>query len=265
MQASSPVSPNASVSEQLSAGVQQTVLILGGTSDIARATALVFAKNGWRVRLGGRILAELRREADDISARSGREVTVHEFDVLDTNSFNLFIEALPTLPDLVISMIGLLGEQSGAQLALDHAVQIMRTNYEGPALILNQFAERFLARGRGSIVGVSSVAGDRGRGSNYFYGSAKAGFSAFLSGLRNRMTLEGNIHVMTVKPGFVRTKMTEHMKLPSILTAEPAEVAEAIFRGVRQRKDVIYVRPIWLYVMLIIRLLPEVLFKRLKL
>src|ERR1700709_2942426 len=100
----------------------------------------------------------------------------------------------------------------------------MRTNYEGPALILGMFAERFLKRGAGSIIGISSVAGDRGRGSNYIYGSAKAGFSAFLSGLRNRLASKG-VHVITVKPGFVDTKMTEGMNLPSLLTAQPEEVA----------------------------------------
>jgi NAD(P)-dependent dehydrogenase (short-subunit alcohol dehydrogenase family) len=90
-----------------------------------------------------------------------------------------------------------------AEIALDYAARIMRTNYEGPALILSLIADRFLARGHGSLVGVSSVAGDRGRGSNYFQGSAKAGFSVFLSGLRNRLAIRGSVHVMTVRPGFV--------------------------------------------------------------
>lgn len=247
------------------AAAEQAVLILGGTSDIARATALAFAQNRWTVRLAGRALPELQREADDISARAGRRVTIHEFDALNTSSFVGFLDALPDLPDVVISVVGLLGEQARAEVDLDHAREIMRSNYEGPALILSLFAERFLARGHGSIIGISSVAGDRGRGSNYFYGSAKAGFSAFLSGLRNRMALNGSIHVMTVKPGFVRTKMTEHMKLPPVLTATPAEVGEAVLRGLNQRKDVIYVRPIWFFVMFIIRLIPERIFKRLKL
>ena len=131
-------------------------------------------------------------------------------------------------------------------------------------LILGLFAERFLKRGNGSIIGVSSVAGDRGRASNYVYGSAKAGLSAFLSGLRNR-TARNGIHVMTVKPGYVRTKMTANMKLPGILTAEPTEIGEAIFNGLSQRKNVIYARPIWAWVMLIIRMIPEFLFKQLKL
>src|SRR5664279_3606232 len=148
------------------AAAEQAVLILGGTSDIARATALAFAQNRWTVRLAGRALPELQREADDISARAGRQVTIHEFDALNTGSFVEFLDALPDLPDVVISVVGLLGEQARAEVELDHAREIMRSNYEGPALILSLFAERFRARGHGSIIGISSVAGDRGRGSN---------------------------------------------------------------------------------------------------
>lgn len=243
---------------------ERAVLILGGTSEIARATALVFARNRWTVRLAGRALSELQREADDISARSDRPVTVHKFDVLNTSSFAEFADALPELPHVVISVVGLLGDQKNAELDVEHATEIMRSNYEGPALVLALFANRFLARGHGSIVGISSVAGDRGRGSNYVYGSAKAGFTTFLSGLRGRLAVKSCIHVMTVKPGFVRTRMTERMKLPPILTAAPSEVGEAVFRGVNRGQEVVYVRSVWLFVMLIIRLLPERIFKRLK-
>jgi decaprenylphospho-beta-D-erythro-pentofuranosid-2-ulose 2-reductase len=243
---------------------EKAVLILGGTSDIARATALAFAASGCTIRLAGRALPELQREADDISARTGRTVTIHQFDVLATGSFAAFADALPGLPDVVISVVGLLGDQARAEADLDHASEVMRSNYEGPALILSLFAERFRARGAGAIVGISSVAGDRGRGSNYVYGSAKAGFTAFLSGLRNRLAATG-VHVMTVKPGFVRTRMTEHMKLPPIITATPDEVGEAVLNGLNRHRDVIYVRSIWLFMMLIICMIPEPIFKRLKL
>jgi hypothetical protein len=141
----------------------------------------------------------------------------------------------------------------------------MRTNFEGPALLLGLLAERFAARGSGTIVGVSSVAGDRGRASNYLYGAAKAGFTAFLSGLRNRLAPVG-IRVVTIKPGFVRTQMTAGMKLPPLLTAEPDEVGRAIFKAAEKGGgDVVYVRPIWRIVMLVIGLIPERVFKRLRL
>jgi decaprenylphospho-beta-D-erythro-pentofuranosid-2-ulose 2-reductase len=246
------------------ATTDKSLVVLGGTSDIARATALAFASRGWTIRLAGRNPAEFQREADDIAARGGLPVTIHKFDVLDTASFPEFVEALPNLPDVVISAIGLLGDQARAEADLDQATTIMRTNYEGPALILGLFAERFLKRGSGSIIGVSSVAGDRGRGSNYVYGSAKAGLTAFLSGLRNRTASRG-IHVMTVKPGFVRTKMTENMQLPRLLLAEPIDVGEAIFRGLNKKKNVVYASSIWFYVMFVIRMIPEFLFKKLKL
>jgi decaprenylphospho-beta-D-erythro-pentofuranosid-2-ulose 2-reductase len=162
---------------------------------------------------------------------------------------------------VVVSVIGLLGDQARAEADPDHAATIMRSNFEGPALILGLFAERFLSRGSGTIVGISSVAGDRGRASNYVYGSAKAGFSVFLSGLRNRTANRG-VHVLTVKPGFVRTRMTEGKNLPRAVTAQPDEVAQAIWRGVSKQKDQIYVRPIWAVIMFIIRSLPESFFKK---
>jgi decaprenylphospho-beta-D-erythro-pentofuranosid-2-ulose 2-reductase len=246
------------------ASTSKTLLVLGGTSDIARAIALAFAARGWTIKLAGRDLPGLQREADDIAARSGLRVTIHKFDVLDTASLPQFVDALPDLPDAVVSVVGLLGEQTRAETDLDHATLIMRTNYEGPALILGLFAERFVKAGSGSIIGVSSVAGDRGRGSNYVYGSAKAGLTAFLSGLRNRTAGRG-IHVMTVKPGFVRTRMTENMNLPELLIAEPDQVGEAIFRGLSKKKNVVYVISIWFYLMLIIRMMPEFIFKKLKL
>jgi short-subunit dehydrogenase len=173
------------------------------------------------------------------------------------------VSGLAALPDVVISIVGLLGVQQNAESDLAHATTIMRSNYEGPSLILGLFAEKFLARGSGTLVGVSSVAGDRGRASNYVYGSAKAGFSAFLSGLRARASRDG-VHVVTVKPGFVRTKMTEGMKLIGPLTVEAPVVGDAILNAVEKKTDVVYVSGKWRLVMLIIKTLPEAVFKKLK-
>ena len=239
----------------------QALLVLGGTSDIGRATALAFAEQGWIVQLAGRDEAALTREADDIRVRTGASVSVHRFDALDSGSFSSFVAGLPRLPDSVVCVVGLLGEQPRAETDLDHATAIMRSNYEGPALILGLLANRFLERGHGTIIGVSSVAGERGRASNYVYGSAKAGFTAFLSGLRNRLASRG-IHVMTVKPGFVRTRMTRGMKLPGPLTASPEVVGQQILTAAMARKDVVYVFPVWRLIMAVIRAVPEAIFKR---
>jgi short-subunit dehydrogenase len=117
---------------------------------------------------------------------------------------------------------------------------------------------------KGTIVGISSVAGERGRQSNFMYGSAKAGFTAYLSGLRNRMFRE-NVHVVTVLPGFVYTRMTENLKLPKPLTAEPSEIGEAVYSASINKKDIIYVRWFWRWIMMIIKMVPEFIFKKLKL
>ncbi len=243
----------------------RTLLLVGGTSDIGRATALCYAQAGWRVLLAARREDDAKRNADDIAVRTGAEVTVHRLDILETSRFQTFVDGLPQLPDTVVCVVGELGDQQRGQTDLSHATQILRTNFEGPALLLGAFAERFLERGSGTIVGVSSVAGDRGRGSNYLYGAAKAGFTAFLSGLRNRLAPAG-LRVVTVKPGFVRTQMTAGMKLPPVLTAEAEEVGRRIFTAAENRKsDVIYVRPVWRPVMMIIDSIPERIFKRLRL
>lgn len=244
---------------------RNTLLLVGATSEIGRAIALIYAQAGWRVLLAGRTMESARREADDIATRTGAEVGAHSLDILETDRFEAFIDGLPRLPDTVVCVVGQLGDQVEAQTSIEHATSLLRTNFEGPALLLGLFAERFLTRGSGTLIGVSSVAGDRGRGSNYVYGAAKAGLSAFLSGLRNRLSPAG-IRVVTVKPGFVRTRMTAGMKLPPLLTAEPEEVASRIFDAAeRKQADVLYVRPIWRIVMTLICLIPERLFKRLRL
>ncbi|MCK1420108.1 SDR family oxidoreductase [Bradyrhizobium sp. 180] len=242
---------------------RKSAIVLGGSSDIGRAAARAFAKAGYDVALAGRDVATLERDAADLRARYNIEVGLHKFDVLHTASFESFVGGLPALPDVVVSIVGLLGVQENAQSDLAHATTIMRSNYEGPSLILGLFAEKFLGRGTGTIVGVSSVAGDRGRASNYVYGSAKAGFSAFLSGLRARAS-RGGVHVVTVKPGFVRTKMTEGMKLIGPLTVEAPVVGDAILQAVERKIDVVYVSGKWRLVMLIIKTLPEAVFKKLK-
>ena len=242
----------------------KTVLLLGASSDIARSTAKVFAAQGYALQLAGRDIDALRREADDLAARTGAAVTVHGLDITANDTFDGFVTGLPTTPRVVVCAIGLLGDQGQAEKDPVHAAVVLRTNFEGPALLLSILANRLQAGGGGTIVGISSVAGDRGRGSNYVYGSAKAGFTAFLSGLRNRLSSHG-VHVVTVKPGFVRTRMTAGLSLPKPLTAEPEMVGRAIYEAVLKRRDEIYVMGRWWLVMTIIRAIPESIFKTLRL
>lgn len=236
------------------------VLILGARSDIGKATAHAFAALGHPIQLAARRAETLDADRSDIALRHNVAVTLHEFDALGIPSHASFIDQLPELPEIAICAVGLMGEQTENEQDLERAVQVMRNNYEGPANILAALANRFETRGHGVLVGISSVAGERGRAANYVYGSAKAGFTAFLSGLRNRLAKRG-VHVVTVLPGFVATQMTEGMDLPARLTAQPDEVANAILRAVLKEKNIIYVRPVWLLIMTIIRNIPERIFK----
>jgi decaprenylphospho-beta-D-erythro-pentofuranosid-2-ulose 2-reductase len=163
-----------------------------------------------------------------------------------------------------VCVFGILGENEKATSDWTQASTIINTNYTGAVSILNVIARYYEQKGEGVIVGISSVAGLRGRQSNYLYGSAKAGFTAYLSGLRNKLYHKG-VHVVTVQPGFVYTKMTEDLKLPKMLTAKPAEVADAVYSAVIKKKDVIYVKWFWKYIMLMIRNVPEFVFKKMKL
>jgi decaprenylphospho-beta-D-erythro-pentofuranosid-2-ulose 2-reductase len=243
----------------------KTVLILGGVSDMGLAIARKYAVHGWKIVLAARDGEFVERNVSDLALRHGASVSAARFDACRTGEHAAFLDGLGVLPDTAISVVGFLGRQEQAQSDTGHATEILRANFEGPALLLGLIAERMTARGSGTIVGISSVAGDRGRGSNYVYGSAKAGFTAFLSGLRNRLAAKG-VHVLTVKPGFVNTSMTAGLELPKPLTAEPEEVGKAVYVAAEVKKrNVIYVRPIWRLIVALIVLLPESVFKKLSL
>lgn len=237
------------------------VLILGAVSGIARATARSFAEAGHSVQLAARNSERLADDAADLRTRFGIEVSLHEFDALAIDSHAGFVAGLPILPEIAVCAVGALGDQEQSQADPQAAAHVMRSNLEGPASVLGHLANAMEARGSGTLVGISSVAGDRGRASNYVYGAAKAGFTAFLSGLRNRLARSG-VHVVTVLPGFVRTAMTEGMETPGPLTADPEEVGAAIAKAARKGTNTIYTRPIWRVVMAVIRNIPEPIFKK---
>lgn len=239
------------------------VLIVGARSDIGLAVAHAYAAEGLDLILAARQVSLLDPVSRDLALRHCVHVDLVECDLLAPEPERL-ATSLPELPGTIVMVAGLLGDQSKSAAEPPVAEVVMRTNFVSPARVLLAFAGRFQLIGSGTMIGISSVAGDRGRGSNYVYGASKAGLTAFLSGLRNGLSGSG-VHVITVKPGFVQTKMTEHMRLPALLTASPEEVAQAILRAHRGGKDVIYVRPIWRAIMAVIRLLPESLFKRIRL
>lgn len=237
------------------------ILIIGAKSDIAKATAREYAKHGYDLYLAARNSDELKGFADDITVRTQRMVKLVELDILDYKSHQAFYDSLKEKPLGVISAIGYLGEQEKAQIDFTEAHQIMDTNYTGVVSLFNIIANDFEKRKSGFIVGISSVAGERGRKSNYTYGSAKAALTTYLSGLRNRL-YGAQVHVLTVKPGFVATKMTKGMNLPEKLTAQPEEVAEDIYKAQQKGKNVLYTKWMWKWVMLVIRNIPEFQFKK---
>ena len=237
------------------------VLIIGAKSDIAKAVAREYAKNGYDLYLAARDTQELEEFAKDVIIRTQRDVNLVALDILDYESHQSFYDNLKDKPLGVVSAVGYLGDQDKAQSDFNEAEKIMATNYTGVVSIFNIIADDFEKRRSGFMVGISSVAGDRGRKSNYIYGSAKSALTTYLSGLRNRL-YDAQVNVLTVKPGFVATKMTEGMDLPEKLTAQPEEVAGDIFTAQQKGKSILYTKWIWRWVMLIIKNIPEFMFKK---
>ena len=245
--------------------MKKPVLILGAASGMARAIARSFASEGHAIQLAARNVDRLEADRDDLKTRYGVEATLHEFDALDLGSHEAFVAGLPELPAIAVCAVGAMGTQEENAADPKIGATVMRANFEGPASIFAHLANAMEARGSGTLVGISSVAGDRGRASNYVYGSAKAGYTAFLSGLRNRLAKKG-VHVVTVLPGFVTTAMTEGLDLlakqPTKKFVQPEEVGAAVVKAVQKQRDIIYVRPIWRIVMAVIRNIPEPIFKK---
>ena len=238
------------------------ILIIGAKSDIAKAVARKYAENGFDLYLAARNVSELDAFVADLKVRSDRTVTQLELDVLDYASHEPFYNNLDEKPIGVITAVGYLGEQDKSQIDFGESQKIIDTNFTGVVSILNIVSNAFEERKTGGfIVGISSVAGDRGRKSNYQYGAAKAALSAYLSGLRNRL-YDGGVHVLTVKPGFVATQMTAGMDLPAKLTAQPEEVAHDIYNAQQKLKNILYTKWMWRWIMQIIKAIPEWQFKK---
>jgi short-subunit dehydrogenase len=241
-----------------------SVLVLGGTSTIARAIASELAARGFDLALAGRDVAELETVAADLRVRHGVATTVHRMDVLEMDQHAATLKPCLT-PELrgVVLAFGYLGDQRRAEADAVEARRILDTNLTGCVVALNVVAGHLARAGGGFVCALSSVAGERGRQSNYVYGAAKAGLTAYLSGLRNRLAPAG-VQVLTVKAGIVDTRMSAGMP-GAALAASPAAVARAVVRAITRGRDVVYVPWFWRWIMLIIRLIPERLFKKLNL
>ncbi len=241
------------------------LLLLGANSDVAQAVAGVFARHeACSFVFASRNIDLLERKAKDISTRFEVPATAVEFDALNYSSHQLFYDKLPQKPDVVVLAFGYIGDQRRAQSDFGEARRIVNSNFMGASSILEIVAADFEQRKKGMIIVISSVAGDRGRQSNYFYGSAKAALTTYLSGLRNRL-VQSNVHVMTVLPGYINTKMNKDLNLPGIITASPESVAKDIYNAFKKRRNLIYTKWYWRCIMTIIKIIPEAMFKKLKL
>lgn len=240
------------------------ILIIGATSDIATATARQYASKGYDLYLAARNTAAISDLSNDIALRNNVTAKCIQLDVLDYDSHSKIYDSLDEKPVGVIVAAGYLGEQQDAQTSFSETKKIIDTNFTGIVSLLNHIANDFEQRKSGFIIGISSVAGDRGRKKNYIYGAAKAGLTTYLSGLRNRLHTSG-VQVLTVKPGFVNTRMTKGMNLPKKLVAEPGAVAKDIYTAQVKGKNVIYTKGIWRLIMLIIKHIPEFQFKKMDL
>jgi len=245
----------------------KSILIIGATSGIAEAVARIYAGREANLFLVGRNADKLEVIAADLAARGAPEVATF---LMDANA----LELLPHMVhaawarfakiDLALVAYGTLPDQSICQQDIGYAVGEFRTNGESTIACLESLAGCFESQREGVLAVIGSVAGDRGRSSNYLYGAAKAAVAAAASGLRGRLQQAG-VHVLTIKPGFVDTPMTRDLSLPAALVAAPEKVAADIVRAVDKKRNVLYTPWFWRFIMLVITHIPEFAFKRLKL
>lgn len=239
------------------------ILIVGATSAIAEAAARHFAQAGDRLYLVGRHSDHLTAIAADLRTRGASQVESLVMDANDTDRHAQVLDSAHTALgglDTLLVAHGTLGDQKACQASFPTTLQELQTNCLSTISLLTHVANYFETQQTGTIAVISSVAGDRGRQSNYVYGTAKAAINTFLQGLRNRLYRSG-VHVLTIKPGFVDTPMTASFR-KGFLWASAESVGAGIYRGIQAKQDIIYLPWFWHGIMLVIRTIPEVLFKR---
>jgi len=241
------------------------MIVLGSTSEVAQAfveKALQEGEKFEKIYLFTSNRETTERFARHIDVKFLQQSEIIELDLTKEIDYTIFENINSTL---LFCAVGYLGEGTEEGLYDNkNTQQIVEINYSKLILIINYFAHKFENRRSGTIIGLSSVAGDRGRQSNFIYGSAKAAFTAYLSGLRNYL-FDKKVHVITIKPGFMATKMTEGLPLNPKLTATPKQAADCMYKAFKKQKNIAYVLPVWGVIMMIIRNIPEFIFKKLKL
>lgn len=242
----------------------KNILIVGATSAIAGACARRWAAQGHRLFLTGRQAGRLDAVARDLLVHGAAQVETCVLDVNDHAQHRRMLDACrAALGPIDVALIahGTLSDQALCERDVEAAVREFTTNAVSTIALLTLIADQFERQKRGTIAVLSSVAGDRGRPSNYVYGAAKAAVTTFCEGLRARLFRSG-VGVLTIKPGFVDTPMTAGLALPGPLVASPARVAADIDRAIARGKDSLYTPWFWGGIMLVIRLVPRFVFKR---
>ena len=245
----------------------KNIIIVGATSGMAEAVARRYAAQACNFMLVARDQAKLDVLAADLVTRGAGTVHTHVWEARDMNGVprmaDLAWRKLGTV-DVALIAHGTLPDQTRAESDLAYTIDQFRLNGESAIACMLSLATHFEAQGKGVLAVIGSVAGDRGRGSNYVYGAAKAAVDACASGLRARLFKKG-VHMLTIKPGFVATAMTAGLNLPAKLTVSADHVAGDIVSAIEKKKDVLYTPWFWMFIMMIIRAIPTRIFKRLSL
>ena len=240
------------------------ILIIGATSAIAHETAKCFAKDGAELFLVGRSSEKLESVQNDLKVRGAKRAESYVLDISQLDRHQEMIEAaIESLGALDMALIahGTLGDQRLSQESVTKTLEEFTTNCTSVISLLTLLANYFEPRKRGCIAVISSVAGDRGRQSNYVYGAAKGALTVFLQGLRNRLAKSG-VAVVTIKPGFVDTPMTASVR-KGPLFASPRKVGEGIYHAMLKGKEVVYLPGFWRLIMFVVKSIPEPVFKKL--
>ncbi|OGQ07381.1 MAG: short-chain dehydrogenase [Deltaproteobacteria bacterium RIFCSPLOWO2_12_FULL_40_28] len=241
------------------------IAILGITSAIALEVARLYAKNGASLLIAGRDEQKLSLLKKDLTVFGASDVSSYAIDFAYLENHTSFVEWLWSQGELdcVLIAYGILGNQEDCEKKCELALEVLHVNFISVVSLLHRISQKMITQKSGNIAVISSVAGDRGRQSNFYYGASKGALNIFLQGLRNKLHPHG-ISVLTIKPGFVDTPMTAHLK-KGFLFAASASVAKGIYRAIEKRKDQVYLPVFWGFIMFVIRIVPEKIFKKLKL
>lgn len=246
--------------------MKKNIVILGAYSGIAKEVSRLYAKDGNNLFLIGRDVVILENMISDLKIRGANNIYSHAMDLNDFGEHTTLLTLIQNkfkIIDIIFLCYGSLTEQQKAETDFQETLKELNTNLLGPISLISHFSNILEKNKHGNIAVVTSVSGDRGRQSNYIYGTAKGGLSIFLQGIRNRLFKTG-VYITDIKPGYVSTPMTANIP-KNFLFADPKNVAKKIYRAIKKNKETVYVPWFWFFIMAVIKLIPEKIFKRLKL